>query len=76
MISGHDEFFFSESGGQDIFFPFFPISFLLHLCCMRFFSSDKRLQEIFVPNHPPPPSIVKWSTPKLSLVSELVTTCP
>ena len=47
MISGHQEFFFQQSGGQDISFPFFPISFLLHLCCMQFFSSDKRLQEIF-----------------------------
>ena len=37
------------------FFPFFPISFLLHLCCMQFFSSDKRLQEIFFQNPPPPP---------------------
>ena len=26
--------------------------FLLHLCCMQFFSSDKRLQEIFFQNHP------------------------
>ena len=47
-----------------IFFPFFPISFLLHLCCMQFFSSDKRLQEIIFQNHPPPPgSRVKWSAP-------------
>ena len=60
MISGHQEFFFQQSGGQDIFFPFFPISFLLHLCCMQFFSSDKRLQEIFFlksPNHPTPPPL-------------------
>ena len=51
-----------------IFFPFFPISFLLHLCCMQFFSSDKRLQEIFFQNYPPtPPSRVNWSTPYCSL---------
>ena len=37
------------------FFPFFPISFLLHLCCMQLFSPDKRLQEFFFQNHPPPP---------------------
>ena len=47
MISGHQDFFFEQYGGQDIFFPFFPLSTLLHLCCMQFFSSDKRLQEIF-----------------------------
>ena len=29
------------------FFPFFPISFLLHLCCMQLFSRHKRLQEFF-----------------------------
>ena len=46
-----------------IFFPFFPIGFLLHLCCMQFFSSDKRLQEIFFQNHSPPSSRVKWSAP-------------
>ena len=33
---------------------FFPISSLLHLCCMQFSSSDKRLQEIFFQNHPLP----------------------
>ena len=35
---------------------------------MQFFSSDKRLQEIFFQNHPPPPppSRVKWSAPKIS----------
>ena len=38
------------------FSPFFPISFLLHLCCMQFFSSDKHLQEIFFKiTHPSPP---------------------
>ena len=47
MISGHQELCFQQSDGQDIFFPVFPISFLLHLCCMQFFSSDERLQEIF-----------------------------
>ena len=36
---------------------------------MKFFSSDKRLQEIFFQNHPPPPSRVKWSAPKTSLYS-------
>ena len=35
---------------------------------MQFFSSDKRLQEIFFQNHPPPPSRVKWSAPYLRLV--------
>ena len=59
MISGHKEFFFSskQSGWQDIFFPFFPISFLLHLCCMQIFSYDRRLQECFfkITNPPPPP---------------------
>ena len=38
-----------------IFFPFFPISSLLHLCSVQFFSSDKRLQEIFFQNHLPLP---------------------
>ena len=52
-------FFFLQSGGQDIFFTFFPISFLLHLCCMQFFSSDKRLQEFFFQNHPLPPQEIK-----------------
>ena len=37
--------------------------FLLHLFCMQFFSSEKRLQEIFFQNHPPSPSRVKWSAP-------------
>ena len=33
---------------------------------MQFFSSTKRLQEIFFQNHPPPPpSRVKWSAPKI-----------
>ena len=41
--------------------------FLLHLCCMQFFSSDKRLQEIFFKIPPPPaPSRVKWSAPKMT----------
>ena len=46
MISGRQEFFFSNLVGRVFFSLFFPISFLLHLCCMQFFSSDKRLQEI------------------------------
>ena len=54
MISGHQEFFSSNLVGS-IFFPFFPISFLLHLCCMQFFSSDECLQEFFFQNHPPTP---------------------
>ena len=36
---------------------------------MQFFSSDKRLQEIFFQNHPPtppPPSRVKWSAPNVT----------
>ena len=28
---------------------------LLHLCCMHFLSSDKRLQEMFLQNHTPLP---------------------
>ena len=40
-------FFFSNLMGRIFFSLFFSISFLLHLCCMQFFSSDKRLQEIF-----------------------------
>ena len=50
-----------EVGDHQVF-PFFPISFLLHLYCTQFFSSDKRLQEICFQNHPPR-SRVKWSTP-------------
>ena len=48
-------FFSSNLVGRIFFSLFFPISFLLHLCCMQLFSSDKRLQEIFFQNHPPPP---------------------
>ena len=55
MISGHQEFSFLAIWSAGYFFPFFPINFLLHLCCMQFFSSDKRLQEIIFQNHPPPP---------------------
>ena len=56
MISGHQEFFFLAIWWAGyFFFPFFPISSLLHLCSMQFFSSDKRLQEFFFQNHPPPP---------------------
>ena len=35
---------------------------------MQFFSSNKRLQEIFLQNHLPPPWRVKWSAPKLGKV--------
>ena len=58
-------FFFLAIWWAGYFFPFFPISFLLRLCCTQFFSSDKRLQEIFLKiTHPPPPlSRVKWSAP-------------
>ena len=65
MISGHQEFFFLPIWWAGYFFSLFPISFLLHLCCTQFSSSDKRLQEIFFQNHPPPPlpSRVKWSAP-------------
>ena len=53
------------------FFPFFPISFLLHLRCMQLFSPDKRLHEIFFQNHPPPPE--ELNGPPLScLVPQLV----
>ena len=61
--------FFSINLVGRIFFPFFPISFLLHLCCMQFFSSEKRLQEIFFKITPPPLlSRVKWSAPNQSLL--------
>ena len=53
-ISGHQEFFSSNLVDRLFFSLYFPISFLLHLCCMQFFSSDKYLQEIFFQNHPPP----------------------
>ena len=62
---GHQEFFFLAIWWAGYFFPFFPISSLLHLCCMQFFSSDKRLQEIFFQNHPPPRSRVKWLVPNI-----------
>ena len=39
--------------------------FLLHLCCMQFFSANKRLQEIFFKITHPRPSRVKWSAPKV-----------
>ena len=55
MISGHQEFFFLAIWWAGYFFPFFPISSLLHLCSMQFISSDKRLQELFFQNHPPLP---------------------
>ena len=62
VISGHQEFFSSNLVGRTFFSLFFPISFLLHLCCTQFFSSDKRLQEIFFKiTHPRPLSRVKWS---------------
>ena len=58
--------FFRAIWWAGYFFPFFPTSFLLHLCCMQFFSSDKRLQEFFFQNHSPPtPSRVKWSAPNI-----------
>ena len=64
LIFGHQEFFFSSNLVGRIFFPFFPIGFLLHLCCMQFFPYDKSLHEIFFKiTHPPPPSRVKWSFP-------------
>ena len=74
VISGRQEFFFQQSGGQDIFFPFFPISFLLHLCCMQFFSSDKCLQEFFFcqSHNPPPPPRVKWSAPYFPYLYTLI----
>ena len=55
VISGHQEYFFLGIWWAGYFSPFFPISFLLLLCRMQFFSSDKRLQEICFQNHPPPP---------------------
>ena len=57
------------------FFPFFPISFLLHLCCMQFFSSDKRLQEFFFQIDPPPPSRVNWLAPYCSLFLHINLCC-
>ena len=51
--------FFSSNLVGRIFFTevqdFFSITFVLH----AIFFSDKRLQEIFFQNHPPPPSRVK-----------------
>ena len=40
------------------------IFFLLQLCCMQFFSSNKRLQENFFWKSPILPSRAKWSAPK------------
>ena len=39
-------FFSSNLMGRIFFCLFFSISFLLHLCCMQFFSSDKRLHSV------------------------------
>ena len=43
---------------NDLVTFFFPTAvqkfFLFHLCCMHFFSSDKRFQEIVLQNHPLP----------------------
>ena len=39
--------FFLATWWAGYFYTFFAISFLLHLCCTQFFSSDKRLQKIF-----------------------------
>ena len=65
VISGHQEFFFLAIWWAGYFFPFFPISFLLHLCCMQFFSSDKRLQKIYFPKSPTPsPPRAKLTAPK------------
>ena len=55
FISGQQEFFILPIWWAGYFFPFFPISFLLHLCCMQFFPSDKRLQEFFFKITPRPP---------------------
>ena len=52
VISGHQQFFYSILVGR-IFFPFFPISFLLQLCCTQFFP-DKSFQEIFFKSPIPP----------------------
>ena len=62
MISGHQEFFIPICG-QDIFLPFFPISFLLHLCCTQiFFRHELAGIFVFKITHPSP-SRVKWSAP-------------
>ena len=61
-------FFSSNLVGRKFFSQQCSNFFLLHLCCMQFFSSNKRLQEIFFQNHLPPPSRVKWSAPKLGKV--------
>ena len=65
VISGHQEFFFLSIWWAGYFFLLIPISFLLHLRCMQFFSSDKRLEKfLFKKSTPPPPrSRVKWSAP-------------
>ena len=58
MISGHQEFFFQQSGGQDIFFPFFShklsIAFVLHAI---FFFRQVPAGIFFSksPTPPPPP---------------------
>ena len=56
-------FFFLATWRVGYFFTAVQEFFLLHSCCMQFFSSDKRLREIFFQNHAPPPSRVKWSAP-------------
>ena len=55
MISGHQEFFFLAIWLAGIFFPFFPISFLLHLCCMQFFLFRQALAGNFFSKSPTPP---------------------
>ena len=58
------------SGGQDIFFPFFPISFLFYYICAacNFFLPTSAWRKFFFKiTHSQPPSRVKWSAPKISL---------
>ena len=63
MISGQDIFHFSSHK--------LSITFVLH----AIFSPDKRLQEFFFQNHPPPhPSRVKWSAYKVTRPSIFVGT--
>ena len=71
MISDHQEFFLLAIWWAGYFFPFFPMSFLLHLCCMKFFSFDTPLQEIFFQNHPlsPPPPQELNGRPLNNLIS-------
>ena len=55
MISGHQEFFLLAIWWAGYLFPFFPMSFLLHLCCMKFFFFRQALAGNFFSKSPTPP---------------------